>query len=62
MKNIDISIIITHYNQNQYLKNCINSILKQKDITYQLIIIDDCSDNFDRTKIENCEITVFVER
>lgn len=53
MKNIDISIIITHYNQNQYLKNCINSILKQKDITYQLIIIDDCSDNFDRTKIEN---------
>lgn len=52
MKKIDISIIITHYNQNKFLKNCINSILNQKDINYQLIIIDDCSDEFDKIKLE----------
>lgn len=38
-----ISIIITNYNSEQYIKRCINSLLCQLDNETELIIIDDCS-------------------
>ena len=43
--NMDISIIITTYNYAQYLNQCIDSCLKQKDcpLEYEVIVIDDGS-------------------
>ena len=46
-----ISVIIPHFNQQKVLKETIESILKQTHQAYEIIIIDDCSD--DRELTEN---------
>jgi len=38
-----ISIIISIYNNYEYTKKCIDSVLKYTKIPYELILIDDCS-------------------
>lgn len=38
-----ISIIVPCYNAEKYLDKCINSIVKQMTIDYELILVDDCS-------------------
>lgn len=40
-----ISIIITTYNRKKQLEECINSILMQKYFNYEIIIVDDCSND-----------------
>ena len=40
-----LSIIIPNYNNAGYLKDCIESILKQTYTDYEIIISDDCSDD-----------------
>lgn len=48
MHNILVSIILPVYNSEQFIANCINSILKQTYRNIQLVIINDCStDNTD---------------
>lgn len=42
-----ISIIIPTYNRKEHLKECIDSILSQTYTNFEIIIVDDCSD--DRT-------------
>jgi len=39
----DISIIVTNYNYGRYLDRCLRSCLKQRRITYEVILVDDCS-------------------
>ena len=39
----DLSIIIPVYNSEKYLVNCLNSILKQDEKIFEVIIIDDGS-------------------
>ncbi|HUU64036.1 MAG TPA: glycosyltransferase [Dehalococcoidia bacterium] len=38
-----ISVIITSYNQKNYLREAIESVLKQTLLPYEIIIVDDCS-------------------
>lgn len=38
-----ISVIITSYNQKNYLSEAIESVLKQTLLPYEIIIVDDCS-------------------
>jgi GT2 family glycosyltransferase/glycosyltransferase involved in cell wall biosynthesis len=38
-----ISIIISIYNNYEYTKKCVDSVLKYTKIPYELILIDDCS-------------------
>lgn len=40
---MDVSVIIVNYNTADLLKNCINSVLKQKNITSEIIVVDNCS-------------------
>ena len=40
---IDISVIIPVYNVEQYLRRCIDSVLKQCNILFEVIIVDDGS-------------------
>ncbi len=40
---IDVSVIITTYNVEQYIGRTIASALNQKNVTLEIIIVDDCS-------------------
>lgn len=40
---MDISVIIPVYNVEQYLKRCIDSVLHQKDVSIEIILVDDGS-------------------
>lgn len=43
-KNMDLSFIIPLYNKSEeQFKRCISSILKVKNITYEIIVVDDGS-------------------
>jgi glycosyltransferase involved in cell wall biosynthesis len=49
---IDISIVIPVYNSEKYLRKCINSILLNKKTNYEIILVNDGS-NDDSAKICN---------
>ena len=38
-----LTIIITYYNNEEHIKDCINSIKKQRNQNFDLIIVDDGS-------------------
>ncbi len=40
---MDISVIISNYNNANYIQECLNSVLKQSKITFECIVVDDCS-------------------
>lgn len=42
---MDVSVIIPVYNTEQYLERCINSIIIQKDVTLEIILVDDGSND-----------------
>lgn len=52
IKNPKISVIITYYNLKDYIKDCIMSVLAQTYQNFEIIIIDDCSDE-EHTKVLN---------
>ena len=39
----EVSIIITNYNYNKYLERCVKSCLNQKLVNYEVIVVDDNS-------------------
>ena len=43
-----ISVIIPVYNAEQYLEHCINSIIKQTFVDFELLLVDDCSSDKSR--------------
>ena len=45
MKNNLISILITNYNKENFLKRCLDSVSKQNFKNYEIIMFDDCSDD-----------------
>ena len=44
IKEPKISIIITFYNLGKFIQNCINSIHAQTYQNFEIIIVNDCSD------------------
>ena len=52
MKNNFVSILITNYNKSSFLKNTINSCLKQNFKNKEILVFDDCSTD-DSLKILN---------
>ncbi|MDO5557057.1 MAG: glycosyltransferase family 2 protein [Clostridia bacterium] len=53
MESIKLSIIITVFNREKYIANCIESLLKQDLSNYEIIIIDDGSTDNSKDIIEN---------
>ncbi len=45
MKNDFISILITNYNKEKFLKKCLDSVYYQNYRNYEIILFDDCSDD-----------------
>ena len=48
MKEIVVSVIVPNYNHSTYIKERIESILKQTYDSYELILLDDCSSDDSR--------------
>lgn len=48
-----ISIIIPNYNNVEYLDDCFESISKQSHKNIEIIVVDDCSTDGSREKLEN---------
>lgn len=48
-----VSVLVISYNNIQYLKGCIDSILSQDYSHIEIIISDDCSPEFDKEDIKN---------
>lgn len=46
------TVIILSYNNLQYMEECLQSVLNQDYRYIEIIVSDDCSDNFDMIKIE----------
>ncbi|MBX4160212.1 glycosyltransferase family 2 protein [Priestia megaterium] len=42
--NVPFTIVISTYNRKDLLERCIDSIVKQNYFSYEIIVIDDCSD------------------
>ncbi len=52
-KNEKISVIISTYNRENYLKVAIESVLSQTYNNYEIIVIDDCSQDNTKAVVEN---------
>ena len=42
---IDVSVIIPVYNTEKYLQRCVDSVIEQKEVTIEILLIDDGSDD-----------------
>lgn len=45
MQKIDVSVLITCYNKEKYLDECVNSVLRQTKQPKEIIIVHDCCKN-----------------
>lgn len=52
-KHIDFSVIIPTYNRSNFLKLSILSALRQKDVSLEVIVIDDCSTDDTKELVES---------
>ena len=50
--NYKISIIIPCFNEEKTIEKIVTEVLKQKDLIYEIIIIDDMSTDSSRKKIK----------
>jgi glycosyltransferase involved in cell wall biosynthesis len=60
----NISVIITTYNSSDCIEKAIQSVIKQCDVTTEIIIVDDCSNDYSALKLnaesyfQDCLITI----
>lgn len=48
-----LSVIIPNYNKAEYLRECVQSILKQTLLPDEILVVDDCSNDDSRSLIED---------
>ena len=45
LKNLKVSVLIANYNNEKYIKHCINSLIHQTYKNVEIIFHDDCSND-----------------
>ena len=55
MSDLKISVILANYNHADYISKCLNSLIHQKFIPFEIIIIDDCSTDNSKNIINEFE-------
>jgi glycosyltransferase involved in cell wall biosynthesis len=53
LKNPEITVVITSYNYERYIENCINSVIKNKLEDIEILVVDDNSEDGSLSIIEN---------
>jgi chondroitin synthase len=48
-----ISIFVTHYNKQEFLRECLNSILSATDFRYEVVLVDDCSERITEDALQD---------
>ena len=48
-KKIDITVVVPVYNTGKYLRECMDSLLKQENVICEIICVDDCSTDDSRS-------------
>lgn len=53
----DISVIVPCYNMERYLERCLDSLVIQEKVNFEVVVVDDASENlyYDKTCKEICE-------
>jgi N-acetylglucosaminyl-diphospho-decaprenol L-rhamnosyltransferase len=52
-KSIDLSVIVVNYNTRDYLTKCIESVLRQEGIVFEIIVVDNNSADGSSQMVEN---------
>ncbi len=55
-----ISIIITYYNMGEFISDCFQSIKNQTYQNYEIIIVDDGSDEINKQKLKNLDAKIIT--
>ncbi len=53
--NNTLSVIIPNYNKANYLKKCIQSVVNQTYVPYEIIVVDDCSTDNSKDVLQQLE-------
>ena len=56
-----VSVVITCHNLGKYLKECINSVFRQKYKNFEIIVVDDCSTDNTKDVAKEFENIHFIE-
>ena len=56
-----ISVIIPTYNREEHLKNCLSSLLNQRKVPYEILVIDNSS-NYKAQKVVNNIMSEFDKK
>ena len=57
-----ISILITNFNKEKFLKNCLNSVYRQNLKNFEIILFDDCSNDNSLKIIKNIKIKLILNK
>jgi glycosyltransferase involved in cell wall biosynthesis len=62
MKNPDISIIVTNFNYGNYVQRCLRSVINQKNVNHEVIVVDDCStdNSLEMIRVFESDIRLFI--
>jgi len=63
MKKTEISVIIPAYNEEEYIKECIESVKKQKtNLNYEIIVVNNNSTDKTKNIAKKCNVKVIDEK
>lgn len=60
-KKVLCSIVIVNWNSTDLLRNCINSIKKNTSVSYEIIVIDNNSKNYEQNELKTLDDIILIQ-